>query len=375
MDDTATASNSQYDMILGQDLLETLGIIINFNDHTMTWDEATIPMKEYSSIPMLHAADTTYCDKIFTTDIEHEVTTQMTQILDAKYEKADLAKVVADSGHLTTNEQSKLSTVVHRNEKIFDGGLGLWKTTPVKLELKLDAVPYHAKPYPIPRSRNETTHKEIERLCSIGVLEKSNDSEWGAPTFIIPKKNGTVRFISDFRELNTRRLKRKPFPLPKIQDPMLKLEGFQYATSLNLNIGYYHIELNLLAQEMCAIVPLWGKKRYKRLPMGVADSPNIFQEKVSDLMTGLEFVQTYLDNVLALTHDTWDDHLRKLDKVLHRIAKAGLIVNTTKFSFGKPEIEYLGFWITRHGIKPLAKEVQAFDAIAPPTTRKQLRHS
>ena len=90
--------------------------------------------------------------------------------------------------------------------------------------------------------------------------------------------------------------------------------------------------------------------------MGVADSPDIFQEKMSGLMTGLEFVRMYLDDVLVLTHDTLDNHLRKLDKVLHRIAKAGLKVNATKSSFGKPEIKYLGFWITPHSIKPLAKK-------------------
>ena len=123
MDDTATASNSQYDMILGRDLLETLGIIINFNDHMMTWDEATIPMKESGSIPTLHAADT-YCNEIFTTDIENEVTTQMTRILDAKYKKAHIAKVVADSEHLTTNKQSKLLAVLRRYEKIF-----FWRRT------------------------------------------------------------------------------------------------------------------------------------------------------------------------------------------------------------------------------------------------------
>ena len=90
------------------------------------------------------------------------------------------------------------------------------------------------------------------------------------------ERYGMVRFISDFRELNTR-LKRKPFPLPKTQDLMLKLEGFQYATSLeDLNMGYYHIELNLLAQEMCTIALPWGKYRYKRLPMEVADLPQYF---------------------------------------------------------------------------------------------------
>jgi hypothetical protein len=89
----------------------------------------------------------------------------MTQILDAKYKKANLVKVVAESGHLTTDKQSKLLIVLRRYKKIFDGGL--WKATPVKLELKPDAVPYHA-PYPIPRSRKETTRKEIERLWDVG---------------------------------------------------------------------------------------------------------------------------------------------------------------------------------------------------------------
>ena len=90
VDDTAVATTSQYDMILGRDLLEALGLIINFYDHTMTWEEATIPMKEYGSLPTLQAADE-YCDQIYFTDVENEVTTQMTRILDAKYKKADLA--------------------------------------------------------------------------------------------------------------------------------------------------------------------------------------------------------------------------------------------------------------------------------------------
>jgi hypothetical protein len=64
--------------------------------------------------------------------------------------------------------------------------LGHWKTKPVKLDLKPDAYQYHAQPFPIPQSREETSGKEIDRLCKLGVLEKCNDSEWGAPTFIMP---------------------------------------------------------------------------------------------------------------------------------------------------------------------------------------------
>jgi hypothetical protein len=57
------------------------------------------------------------------------------------------------------------------------------------------------------------------------------------PTFIIPKKDGSIYFISDFCELN-RRMKGNPYPIPKIQDLLMKLEGFQYTTSLDLNMGY-----------------------------------------------------------------------------------------------------------------------------------------
>ena len=124
---------------------------------------------------------------------------------------------------------------------------------------------------------------EVERLIKEGVLRKINRSEWAAPTFIIPKKDGTVRFISDFRELN-KRIKRKPFPIPKIQEMLLKLEGFQYGTSLDLNMGYYHIELTPNSKRLCTIVLPWGKYEYQRLPMGLCNSPDKFQEKMSSLM-------------------------------------------------------------------------------------------
>ncbi len=95
-------------------IVEALGLIINFHDQTMTWDEATIPMKDYGSIPTLQAADD-YCNKIFITDVENKVTTRMTQILDSKYEKANLAEVVAESEHQSTN--NIIFTFQHTAEK------------------------------------------------------------------------------------------------------------------------------------------------------------------------------------------------------------------------------------------------------------------
>ena len=138
-----------------------------------------------------------------------------------------------------------------------------------------------------------------------------------------------MRFISDFHELN-KRIKRKPYPIPKIQDLLLKLEGFQYATSLDLNMGYYHIELSPDSKRLCTIVLPWGKYEYQKLPIRLCNSPDIFQEKMSTLMSDLEFVCTYIDDLLVMTISTWEDHLECLELVFQRLTKAGIKVNAKK---------------------------------------------
>ena len=95
-------------------------------------------------------------------------------------------------------------------------------------------------------------------------------------------KTNQVRFLSDFRNLN-KQLKRKPYPMSKINEMLLKLEGFQDATSLGLNMGYYHILLYKNTSNLCTNFLPWGKYHYKRLTMVVANSPDILQQKMNDL--------------------------------------------------------------------------------------------
>ena len=103
------------------------------------------------------------------------------------------------------------------------------------------------------------------------------------------KKDGTMHVITDFREVN-KRLVRKPFPIPKISTVLQELEGFTYATSLDLNMGYYTIRLDPHSSKICTLIFPWGKYSYLWLPMGIAGSPDIFQAKISEVMVALEFV-------------------------------------------------------------------------------------
>ena len=126
------------------------------------------------------------------------------------------------------------------------------------LELKEGAKPFHAKQaHSIPRAHLDVLKKEVARLVELGVLKRQPDSEWAVPTFIIPKKDKTVRFISDFREVN-KRIVRKPYPIPKISSVLQEMEGFTFASQLDLNMGYYTIRLDGDAQKICTIILPWG---------------------------------------------------------------------------------------------------------------------
>ena len=194
----------------------------------------------------------------------------------------------------------------------------------------------------------------------------------GCRNIYTTKKTGDVRVLTDFRELN-KCLKRKPYPIPKIKDLLQTLMGFQWATALDLSQGYYHIPLDEESQQLCTFMMPWGKYRYTKLPMGVKVAVDIFQEVMTKLFVGLDFVRVYLDDILIISNGTLEDHMNKAALVLERLQLADFRVNVRKSVFAVHETEYLGYWLTTKGLQPQAKKVEALMRLTPPKTKRQLR--
>jgi hypothetical protein len=137
-------------------------------------------------------------------------------------------------------------------------------------------------------------------------------------------------------------------------------------------MGYYTIRLDPTAAEMCTIIFSWGKYSYQRLPMGFAGSADIFQAEMGSLMATLEYVRAYIDNLLVITKSSHDDHLDKLEPIFIQLCNTGLKVNADKLFSCAQETEYLGYILTRGGIKPQPKRVQAILELNPPNSIKEL---
>jgi hypothetical protein len=348
-----------YDLIIGKQTMHDLGVKLDFQERILTIDKILLPMRNIANLqlkPRITRAlreNTCFAQEPISTCSE---TKCVVEILNAKYEKADLPAIIRENcSHLTASDREKLLSVLLRFKLLFKGTIGDWKLPPVSFELKEGMKPYHGRPYLIPHKHKAVLMKEIKRLCNIGVLKWQPSSRWAPPTFIIPKKDSTVRTISDFRELD-KLIVRKPYPIPKISTILQELEGLTYATALDLNMGYYTIRLDPTASKMCIIIFPWGKYSYKRLPMGFGGSADIFQAQIMDLMASLEFLQVYMDDLLIITRGILDEHLQKMETVLIRLHDTRLKVNAAKSSFYAHEFEYLGYKLTREEIKPQPKK-------------------
>ena len=361
-----------YDLIIGRETLIALGIGIDFLERQITWNDVRVEMKDptlfdnrKNLLSLAMQVDPRKCK---------ESLDRALHILNAgREENPDLARAVHDCKHLDQSQRSKLLTVLQRYDDLFDGKLGLWKTEPASIELKPGSKPYHGRAYPVPHIQKALFKKELDALVNLDVLEKDSSSEWAAPSFTQPKKNpNELRFLSDFRQLN-KCIIRKPYPLPKISEILKELTGLSYATALDLKMGYYTIRLNPDAQRICTIITPWGKYKYKRLPMGIMTAPDIFQNKMSDLMSHLEFVRVYLDDLLIITDGSFDDHLARLEEALLLLQDSGLKCNLTKSFFCQEQVEYLGYLLTREGIKPLPSKVKAILDLEPPKNVRGVR--
>jgi hypothetical protein len=85
--------------------------------------------------------------------------------------------------------------------------------------------------------------------------------------------------------------------------------------TLDLNMGYYHIKLSPFSKCLCTIVMPYGKYKYQCLPMGLCNSPDIFQEHMYKIFSDLEYVHVYIDGLLVTSCSIFKEHIQRLKLV------------------------------------------------------------
>jgi transposase InsO family protein len=368
----------RYHCILGSGFLTKAGIDIKFSEKQVEWFGNTIPLRNPNDFT---PEDLAVCLNSMQVDVDDDFLSEhfdediydnyaVGKILDALYEKMDVSEVVKMQTHLNEQQQSQLLEVLSKYPKVFANDLGCYPHKQFHIELQPNTKPVHRRAYPVPRLHEETFKKELEHLVKIGVLSPQGSSEWGLPTFITPKKDGRVRWVSDLRELN-KVIVRRVYPLPIISDVLRRRSGYEFFTKIDISMQYYSFELDDESKDLCTIVTPFGKYKYNRLPMGLKCSPDIAQEIMELTFRGVD-CECYIDDVGAFS-TSWEAHLKLLDQILNRLDQNNFRVNPLKCSWGVKETDWLGYWLTPTGLKPWKKKVQAILQLQRPTNATQLR--
>jgi hypothetical protein len=139
-----------YDLILGKQTMHDLGVKLDFQEK-VTIDKILLPKRNISNLqlkPRFTRAlreNTCFAQEPIST---RSTTKHVVEILDAKYEKADLSAIIREGcSHLRASDREKLLSVLLRLKLLFDGTLGDWKLPPVSFELKEGM--WQALPYPV----------------------------------------------------------------------------------------------------------------------------------------------------------------------------------------------------------------------------------
>jgi hypothetical protein len=163
-------STDTFDVILGRDLLQAIGMDIHYSTKQFVWDNISIDM-----VPSGYWTKDKISSVAKTWNEHKEI--QLTEILPAVYQPAHVSDIAKQQTHLTSEEQSQLHTVLLDFQDLFLGQCGKFTGEPVTLELIPDAKPFYAKPFALPRAYEQTTKNEIKRLESLGILTQVKASQ------------------------------------------------------------------------------------------------------------------------------------------------------------------------------------------------------
>lgn len=137
-------------------------------------------------------------------------------------------------------------------------------------------------------------------------------------------------------------------------------------------MAYYWIPIAKEDAQKTAIITPFGLFEFNCMTFGLRNASQTFQRFMHEALRGIEDCFWFVDDILLYSEDE-DQHKKLLHQVLERLDKYGVTLNVEKCEFGNSTINFLGYEVSRHGIKPTEERVKAISTYPKPETVIQLR--
>ena len=225
--------------------------------------------------------------------------------------------------------------------------LGTAKGVKQKIVLS-NNTPFQERARRIPPGMYQEVKQHIQEMLACGAIRHSH-SPWASNVVFVRKKDGSLRLCLDFRRLNSQTV-RDAYMLPLIESTLDGLAGAKYFTSLDLQSGYWQVEIEEEDKPKTAFrVEGVGFFECNRMPFGLTNAPAVFQRLMEQTLADLSNALVYIDDIIVHSKD-FKQHLVDLEECFKRLKKAGLKLKPSKCHLFKREVKYLGHYISDKGV-------------------------
>lgn len=280
----------------------------------------------------------------------------------------DLNEIKAPAEHLDF-----IQNFVKSNRDVFaanDKELTQTNTITMKIPT-IEHEPIKQKPYRVPLNDRKVLSDAIDEMLNAKVIRPSH-SPYASPVVLVTKKtDNSKRFCVDYRKLNAVS-KVSAWPLPNIDSILALLGDCKYFTTLDCRSGFWQIPIAEEDKLKTAFTTFRGLFEFNVMCFGLVNAPGIFQELMSKVLEGLDFVVAYIDDIVIFSK-TELEHQQHLKIVFQRLREHNLKLKLKKCKFMQPKTEYLGFVIDENGISPNPDKVKAIKSLPVPKCVRDVR--
>lgn len=242
----------------------------------------------------------------------------------------------------------------------------------------------HSTVHHIPTTEGPPLHDRFRRLAPdklkaatemFKAMEESGEvvrgkSNWCSALHMVRKKDGSWRPCGDFRKLNSRTIPDR-YPLKHLHDCTAALYGCNVFSTLDLSRAYLQVPVAPEDVHKTAVVTPFGLFLFPYMPYGLSNASATFQRLMDEIFGDLPYVFCFVDDLLIASKDA-EEHKEHLREVLQRLESHGLVLNLEKCVLGEPEVDFLGYRVSKDGIKPLQDKVAAITSYPQPEFNDQL---
>ena len=242
---------------------------------------------------------------------------------------------------------------------------------PFRIELKPGTQPFGRYGPRMTEANTREAEKMLKELLAKGFIRPSR-SPWGSPMFLVDKPDGSKRMVIDYRALNAA-TQRNRYPLPRVDELFDQLQGARYFSKIDLRTGYWQIRVAAEDVPKTAFTSRHGHFEWLVLPMGLTNAPAEFMALMENTFRAElnKFVLVFLDDILIYSK-TLEEHEQHLRVVLQRLKEQQLYAKLSKCQFMRQEVEFLGHYVGRAGVRMVDGKVAAVEQWPTPTCQKDV---